>query len=134
MITETIKNYSKQNLKRRARALFFLKIQSKVKYLNSQTDTTYAVLYFVLCASARSSLSKLSIKALSFLWRFFGVFGRRRFSPFFNIKYCLFKLPRNPRNPRENSPCFYRVIETRVFELLTTRWSDQRPCFWKVIL
>jgi hypothetical protein len=26
-----------------------------------------------------------------------------------------FKLPRNPRNPRENSPCFYRVIETRFF-------------------
>jgi hypothetical protein len=27
-----------------------------------------------------------------------------------------FKLPFNPRNPRENSPCFYRVlIETRVF-------------------
>jgi hypothetical protein len=26
-----------------------------------------------------------------------------------------FKLPRNPRNQRENSSCFYRVIETRVF-------------------
>jgi hypothetical protein len=32
-----------------------------------------------------------------------------------NIVCVLFKLLRDPRNPRENSPCFYGVIETLVF-------------------
>jgi hypothetical protein len=38
-----------------------------------------------------------------------------------------FKLRRNPRNPRENSPCFYRVIETRVF----LAFDQSAPVFLK---
>jgi hypothetical protein len=55
----------------------------------------------------------------------------RAFSNFFSIlnTVCiLFKLPRNPRNPRENSPCFYRVIETRVF----WAFDESAPVFLKL--
>jgi hypothetical protein len=62
----------------------------------------------------RSSLSKLAKRCLF-------CDGSSAFSDVFqlfstlNIVCILFKLPRNAHNSCENSPCFYRVIETCFF-------------------
>ena len=94
--------------------------------VNSQTDTTYAVLYFVLCALGLRFLSQRSVAFFVTVLRRF-----RTFSNFFSILniVCIlsFKLPRNPRNSRENFPCFYRVIETRFF----LAFDQSAPVFLK---
>ena len=97
-----------------------MKRQSKIKisYLGKQSNR-YNVCCITLCALGPSSLSKLAERCLLGVFELFSILN--------TVCILSFKPPRNSRNPRENSTCFYRVIETRFF----LAFDQSAPVFLK---
>jgi hypothetical protein len=109
-----------------SRGNIILKRQSKIKisYLGKQSNR-YNVCYYTLCF--RSFLSKLAKCCLFCNGSSASRDAFQLFSKLNIVCILSFKLLRNPRNPRENSPCFYRVMETRFF----LAFDQSAPVFLK---